>query len=240
LRERYKELVERVIITIGVMALVIGIYWPINAFTQGRSFYYSLQLPLDRLIPVNGVWELGYILIFPLFYIPIYAIRNIRYLRHIAFSIIPQLLLSYIIFLIFPVRIIRPEVVGHSCWDWALRLNYFLDLPNNCFPSLHVADSVYLSLVIWHVDKIGGLFFLLIALVVSVSTLFVKAHYILDITAGAILGLLSYWVFIRPYKETDGTLFNRGTYLTIFVSTYLVLFLFLYLLYLLNWTPWKI
>lgn len=90
-----------------------------------------------------------------------------------------------------------------------IRTFYFKDRPNkqnyknlierldaSSFPSLHAARAMFLALVfIFKFQHLyTSLFFLLIALLVMVSRAYLKKHDWVDISSGAFLGLLTYWI----------------------------------------------
>ncbi|MDQ3171123.1 MAG: phosphatase PAP2 family protein [Acidobacteriota bacterium] len=83
---------------------------------------------------------------------------------------------------------------------WALvygPLYLFLILPYNCFPSLHVAHSFVSALSGYRVHRGLGVAALAGALLVGVSTLFTKQHYVLDVAAGVLLASLACALFLR-------------------------------------------
>lgn len=70
------------------------------------------------------------------------------------------------------------------------------DLPSSCLPSMHVALAWALALSVCEYGRGMRLFVLLWAAAVSVSTLTTKQHYLLDVAAGAALGVAS-WALCR-------------------------------------------
>ena len=91
----------------------------------------------------------------------------------------------------------RPEVTPgtYLFYDFVARN----DLPRNACPSLHAAFGVFTAGCAWEVFRglkrgrwlIGAIWLWTTA--VLVSTLLIKQHVILDLIAGAVLGLLSLW-----------------------------------------------
>ena len=97
------------------------------------------------------------------------------------------------IFLLYPTRAPRPaDVIGEGFGVWGLRLLYQMDPPYNCFPSIHVAHSFVSALTCYRVNRRVGIGAGLCASIVSVSTLFTKQHYVIDLPAGALLGWGTY------------------------------------------------
>ncbi|MFN7147272.1 MAG: phosphatase PAP2 family protein, partial [Myxococcota bacterium] len=71
------------------------------------------------------------------------------------------------------------------------------DSPTNCFPSLHVALAWGLALC-WSGFLRRGRFLPLVwAAAVSVGTLTTKQHYVVDVPAGALIGVGAWWVVRR-------------------------------------------
>ena len=90
-----------------------------------------------------------------------------------------------------------------------IRTFYFKDRPNkqdhknwierldaSSFPSLHSARVMFLALVfIFKFQHLyTSLFFILLALIVMISRAYLRKHDWIDISSGAFLGLLTYWV----------------------------------------------
>lgn len=87
------------------------------------------------------------------------------------------------------------------------------DVAYNCLPSLHVATSWVIAKNIYdNESKKYGIISLLLAVVISMSTVFVRQHYLLDIPAGIILALVSYALSKKLIKgkETIHIPISRG------------------------------
>jgi membrane-associated phospholipid phosphatase len=81
----------------------------------------------------------------------------------------------------------RPEiwqVSGNSISAAVTRFYYYIDAPYNLFPSLHVTYPTLATLVSWRNHKIMRWVFAAMAVVVAVSVVLVKQHYIADVVAG--------------------------------------------------------
>ncbi len=134
--------------------------------------------------------------------VPAWAqVRDRRLLRAVAVGIVAMQLAACAVFFLWPTRIERPihEVLPpRSFLDWAVGLNYAIDPPVNCFPSLHVGNAVFVGLVALRLDRRVGLGCLAAAAAIAVSTLFVKAHLAVDVTAGALLAWACYRAIVAP------------------------------------------
>jgi membrane-associated phospholipid phosphatase len=102
--------------------------------------------------------------------------------------------LHFVIFLVFPVEYhLRPDVDPERGWAYLLvDFYYWLDLPYNCFPSLHVSNVVLVSFFMERFKKGMGWFLHPLAALVAVSVVLVKQHYIADVVAGYFVGWFVY------------------------------------------------
>lgn len=100
-------------------------------------------------------------------------------------------LVAFAFFIFMPVYMIRPElepgddVLRNFVWFY-----YSLDEPYNCFPSLHAA--LVTALAFWwtkNAEKFGKFVAWPVAVLVMVSTVFVKQHWIFDEIGGFVLAL---------------------------------------------------
>lgn len=158
----------------------------------------TLATPLDDAIPLAPAWEWADAFIYTAVFVPLLQIRDLRVLRRAVLGFAVAQVVANMVFILFPVRMMRPEALvdpGRSLVEWGLGLNYALDPPVNCFPSLHVANALYAALVAWRLDRAVGRVMIPCAFAIAVSTLFTKQHYVADATAGLVLG----WACYRRY-----------------------------------------
>ena len=88
-----------------------------------------------------------------------------------------------------------------SVWGFVVWVIYSLDLPLNCFPSMHVS-LVFLGLFVIKMYRPDLLrYYLVWAIAIALSTLLVKQHYIVDVLAGGVLGSLIGWVGLKEKSE---------------------------------------
>jgi len=178
---------------------VYSLYFPINHFTQSRD-YSTPMVGLDEAIEFLPSALYPYALMVPLVLLPFVAIRDAALLKRQVHAFVAAMVISYLCFLVFPVRMtLRPEIpepVGFT--QWAVALCFSLDPPNNCCPSLHVSLSFVGAMGAWVLDRTTGLVALLGALAVSVSTLFLRQHFLVDIVLAMMLCGWIYWLLFRP------------------------------------------
>lgn len=163
---------------------------------------------LDRAIPFAPIWIWVYAAIYTCSVLPILVVSDRLLFRRIAISYIFILLSSYVVFLAFPVSSVgfRPPVSSLDMrvfWEWGLALNYFVDPPMNCFPSLHLSIAFIAAFSSWKVDRRTGALALALASTIGVSTTFVKQHYLADVVGGILLAAAAYAIFLRGYPMPD-------------------------------------
>jgi len=135
------------------------------------------------------------------------AVADYKSYFRLIMGIAAGMAICFAIYLIFPTTVPRPEVTGNDIFSRLVRFVYSRDNPYNCFPSIHVLDTVLATLFMWKSSRSGILKGIALpsCILICVSTLFVKQHYILDGIAATILAMSLYMVFTNEY------LFRRVT-----------------------------
>jgi membrane-associated phospholipid phosphatase len=184
------------------LALVVPIYlWIGGPWMQGRH-PHAPAIALDSAFGLDGRWSLVYLSLFLAALLPAFVIHQQGLVRRTLRAYLATWLAAYAVFLSYPtVGPANPALVhGAGFSAWLLEQIYASDLRLNCLPSLHVAQCTLAALACRRVHLGLGLVLLLWASLVALSTLYTKQHYVLDVIAGAVLGYLSYHVFIRGYR----------------------------------------
>jgi membrane-associated phospholipid phosphatase len=191
---------------LAVLVVVQLMYFPINRTIQGGVV---LDTPLDGYVPLWAVWIIPYMLGL-LWWALCYGwaawkMEDDLY-RAFVISFVTVMLTSYVIYIVFPTYVNRPELQGD---DWLTRLVatlYENDRVNNAFPSGHTYNSVMIALFWsrWY-PRQRWLWFTIAAIVV-LSTLFTRQHNLPDLLGGILLAWLGYrfslwWVARHPGKD---------------------------------------
>ncbi len=166
--------------------------------------FHVLRTGLDLLIPFVPGFAWIYILYYIFCFTPIFVIDSMSIFRRIALGYFLEGMISFAIFVIYPTKMIRPEIVGNSISDKLLTLVYHTDPGFNVFPSMHVANSLFVALIFYRYNKKIGMVFWVIALLISASIFFVKQHYLVDFIGGAIEAIAVYLIVFKgysPYKK---------------------------------------
>lgn len=169
--------------------------------------YWNLNTALDDLIPFRPRWVWAYCFLYYPFLVSVILTTND--LRHFSFVITSFILLLVSqVFLAFLMPVKTPESwrdydPDNSRSEKFLSNLQIIDQGGNCFPSMHVS-AVFLTL--FHIlanisDWLTlwtGVMYAAVVLI-SVSTVFTKQHYVLDIPGGIALAGLVFWLFLQVY-----------------------------------------
>jgi membrane-associated phospholipid phosphatase len=177
--------------------LIVGVYqfyfWcQRNALTAPRE----LRLPIDDMIPYRPSW----VWIYSFLYYPVILYTNLviespREFTHLAMSFLLLLVLQMACFLAFPVVTPaewRPQQAPRSSSERFLSFVQRLDARSNSFPSMHTSVATLTAL---HLSPSLGAWAWAFPVLIALSCLFTKQHYLIDLPAGAGLGALTYWIY---------------------------------------------
>jgi len=149
----------------------------------------ELRLRLDDWIPYWPSWVWIYSCIYyPLILYLNFVMESPRHFTHVAVSYVLLLGLQMAFFVLFPVT--TPEHWRsfnrqRTLSERFLALVQRFDARSNSFPSMHVSVAMLTSLHL--LPQLGVLAFAF-PLLIALSCLFTKQHYLLDLPAGAALG----------------------------------------------------
>ena len=180
------------------MLLYLGFYVSIQIFVTNHEFDFLTEF--DTAIPFmpQHVWI--YHSILPVILLTMCLLVQSK---HIFFTTFWACLVATFVlnmsYIFFPSFYPRPEFDITTVSEALVYLTYQIDGSNNTFPSGHVAFAWIMFMGAIHsriASRIEGLkaLYLLWAIGISLSTLTLKQHYIVDVFSGVILAFLSFYV----------------------------------------------
>ncbi len=174
-------------------------YLALNWLSQQRTSFFDLSFAFEHDIPFVPEFIFGYILVYFSILLSYLVLKEWQDWRRATISFLLCTSVAYLLFLILPVRMtMRPELVGAAGISNAVsRLYYVIDLPYNCFPSLHVTYPTLATLLAWRHHRIARWVFMTMAIVVAASVVLVKQHYVADVVAGFLNAGICFWVTVR-------------------------------------------
>lgn len=185
-----------------IWALYAPIYCLMFAYTQSmeKDHYWISHAALDDAIPFVKEFILAYyawfafLFGFGLFFLIKSPKAFTKFMKMIAITFT----IDIICFIVFPSAIdFRPETVpGNDIFSILTRIIYDADRCRNVFPSGHVVGALGTMFAVLECEeikhrwiKIGSV---ILAILICLSTVFVKQHSVLDIYAGVFTATCAY------------------------------------------------
>lgn len=189
----YKKYERTLLLFLVIIAWALC-YFLINSFSEGRTTHI-LAFSFEKSIPFIPFFVVFYVSAYIIIAVPYFVLRDIQEYRKAVLAYLFVIFISSVIYIIYPVKAMRPEISGEGLFLNMVGWLYGIAKPYNLFPSLHISLSAMSTLIcLRHNKKIGYILIMLLFLI-SFSTLFVKQHYLVDIPSAVGLTLFSYYLF---------------------------------------------
>jgi len=172
------------------------------------SSEYNFLLNFEKEIPLIPPFIWVYHTLIPIIALTsIFIIKKLKLFYKCFFAYLIATLILSIFYVIFPSHYPRPVIDVHSISTFILDLTYYIDGANSTFPSSHVTFSFVMLLYAMRCDLLnntyGKFMYCLWFMLICMSTIFLKQHYILDVVAGIFAGYLCVKITDKfyPYFE---------------------------------------
>ena len=175
-----------------VLGLEAVFYWLIKLFQYN---YSTFNFTMDSTIPFINHFVFIYDMFYPFMFLALYLIykEDKKLYKNTLKCIIVGFIICMITFLIYPTVIIRPDVEVNSFTNLVLYLTYYFDTPAiNCFPSIHCLFMFQLifSFMSFKTTMFKKISVIIFSILVILSTLFIKQHYVIDVVVSFIICLI--------------------------------------------------
>lgn len=203
--------------------LFLLLFWPIYGivFTLVERFYkvdryYPIYSEIDDVIPFCEYFLIPYLFWFVfLAGMVLYTLLfDVESFKKYMYFIIISYSVTIFIYLVFPnCQNLRPaEFVHDNVLTDIMRHYYAFDTNTNVCPSLHVVGSLAVASAAMHTKgfekkRIKALFWVT-AVLISVSTVFVKQHSVIDVLAAVPLCLCVYGL-VYKYQPSRNRALNK-------------------------------
>ncbi len=195
------------LIFIATIGIIFIAYRLIAIGTFARSLNNSLALPLDSWIPFIPATIFFYVTIY-FFWLPPIISKNVnvqqyaRIIAAVALAFVITFALHIIIPSSYPRPILSADAVNTSWTQYFVQKIYNSDLPNNTFPSSHVVAAVTLMIMAYpYLRKKAFTAYASWGALISLSTLTVKQHYIVDVAVAIAVAIFSAWIIKRYWPD---------------------------------------
>ncbi len=207
------------ILTLIVFIVDILVYFVIPLIGKNFKIHNFSIKGFDDKIPLIKVFFIPYFLSYPFWAIaPIIAGKNRKRFCDWFIAVIISFAVVGIIYLFAPTTISRPidEMLASDKWIDQFIGNFYMMnggyLPFGCFPSIHCLLSAFCYISIRNqknihiVNRIG---ILTMDILILLSTLFTRQHYIVDLIGSVVLAELTFFISHK---------FNLGRKLELFIN----------------------
>ena len=157
-------------------------------------------MKIDNPFKFKGWWVWIYSgLYYPMIVLIVLTMEDMRHYNYTAMSFFLLLFMQMAFFRYYPVET-PPEWrdFGESN-TLSVRFMKFVqsyDDNTNCFPSMHVSVATLVALHMWtNVGDMVGYWPFLFPVLIALSALWTKQHYLVDVIAGAPLGWLAWFAY---------------------------------------------
>ena len=180
-------------LVLSVILIIGGYQFYFWCQRNGRAAPRELKLALDERLPYWPSWVWIYsFLYYPLILYVNLVTRSAREFTHVATSYFVLLSVQMAFFLAFPVA--TPEHwrrynQRRTLAERFLALVQKFDARSNSFPSMHVSVAMLTAL---HLAPHTGPAAFAFPVLIALSCIFTKQHYVIDLPAGALLGWGTY------------------------------------------------
>ncbi len=198
----------------GVMFLYAERFYPV-------ARYNVMYHPIDDMIPFNELFVIPYVFWFVyMIGMHIYtAFYDIDAFKKLMKYIAVTYTIGLIIFFIYPTsQQLRPAVMPRDNFLTRFMMDFYnFDTSTNVCPSLHVVGSMAVMYTAWNTkglqSKKWKITFAVITFFISISTVFLKQHSILDVLTALPICMIAYPLCFKDRKQpqTAGNRLYRKT-----------------------------
>ncbi|MDR1199446.1 MAG: phosphatase PAP2 family protein [Prevotellaceae bacterium] len=184
-------------------------------FVAADRYLFGCQPSLEfcRYYPqtwINELMNFGYISYYFIIMLTVFAAwaKGKKYMEHAAFIIMCSFFIYYITFIILPVvgpqfHFAEPDnLISNEGFfrNTLVELQTIGEKPTGAFPSSHVGICLICMYLIFKYSRIVFYILLPVAFILICSTVYLKAHYLIDVIGGFVSAPLYFFVSIKLQK----------------------------------------
>ena len=169
-----------------------------------------INIPFDDCIPFVEEFIVPYMLWFPFMLVAIIYVffKDKREFFAMAWNLIIGMSLFIVVSFVFPNGLeLRPGTMPRdNIFIWMVEYLHKIDTPTNVLPSIHVYNSlacgISLGRVLWkNSHKVLAVSSYVMAGLITLSTMFVKQHSVIDVCAALLLSEICFLALGKFYKS---------------------------------------
>jgi len=188
-----REFLKKRLMFAFLVAYFLAGYFACSFVNMQKAGYFDLSFPCEANIPFIPFFIIGYISVYLGLILTYAVIDDFPVFKRTFYFFLVLSTIHFVIFLLIPVKMVRPELVDpDGIMALLTKYYYYIDNPVNCFPSLHVSYPLACTLMLWNYKRPWGYVMALFTLFIAVSVILVKQHYIIDVIGSATITLPLY------------------------------------------------
>lgn len=188
-----KQLIPRY----AYLPIVVCLVWNTLVYNMTRFFtnkmpHYDFSIKLDSYIPFVSSFVVIYVLSYVLWIIGflVFAKESRSLCNEFFAAEFVCKTICLLCFVIIPTTMTRANVPSGGVLNWLTNVVYSLDQPNNLFPSIHCMESWICFRGALRCKKVHPMYskvWFVLAILICMSTVFVKQHVFVDIIGGIVV-----------------------------------------------------
>jgi len=184
MQERFKK----IILLLTIIALYLGVYRLVQTI---NPVGINLEIGLDTYIPLIPEFAVIYLLYIPMIiFVFAFYWNDYKAYRSMSLMLIAVISIAIMIYSVFQTEVLRPIIASTDFFTRLTNTIYKYDMPNNTFPSLHVALTSTISAFVYEKNANFGMVLIPLTFLIILSTMFIKQHVFLDIIGGLMLAFV--------------------------------------------------
>jgi len=197
--ENVSQVVRRLCYAI-MLPMAQILYFVLNWTTDSA---HNVSTFIDRHIPFNQYFVVPYVFwyVFVVIILAYFAVKDSKIYFRMLTGMTAGILICCLIYLIYPTTIARPDISGSDPFTRLVLIIYSNDQPYNCAPSIHVLNTVLPTMLMFGFSKKYWVKALVAinAIVICLSTMFIKQHAFIDVLSAIVLALIMYPIISSDY-----------------------------------------
>jgi membrane-associated phospholipid phosphatase len=183
-----QERLKKIILLLTIIALYLGIYRLVQTM---NPVGINLEIGLDTYIPLIPEFAVIYLLYIPMIiFVFAFYWNDYKAYRSMSLMLIAVISIAIMIYYAFQTEVLRPIIASTDFFTRLTNTIYKYDMPNNTFPSLHVALTSTISAFVYEKNANVGMVLIPLTFLIILSTMFIKQHVFLDIIGGLVLAFV--------------------------------------------------
>ena len=183
-----QERLKKTILLLTIIALYLGVYRVVQIM---NPVGVNLEIGVDKHIPLIPEFAVIYLLYIPMIiFVFAFYWNDYKTYRSISLMLIAVISIAILIYSAFQTEVLRPIIASTDFFSRLTNTIYKYDMPNNTFPSLHVALTSTVSAFVYEKNTKVGIVLIPLTFLIILSTMFIKQHVFLDVIGGLMLAVV--------------------------------------------------